>query len=371
MKCNVGWLVSQIPNDGRYVPFFVKVRSKDIVWYDLPSEEVLSVLNENEMDEYQILYPNTSLKFIRDGWHIKLNYDFTFEINKKFYIDSSFVLDKTRKELCLKDVELPFLTSYDKDFSISATKVIKNASTNTSVKYANCAIQMDNVDVVAVTKPHEFNGLVTTEIDNYNISDTIDICLYNPYKFDENELVDENIFIDVTIKGEVFTLEEGVESELFTNFINEDFTDLCERFTNTFYEQFGHVNPGAQTDFYINDFTDVSKYEDIMYANIGGNFNSIDRIIVDKTNTVMETDETKIYIGNGTNYLRTSFWKLNEKNELLISLPFLVNAAILNNGKSALISINGFDFEIQLFENVTEYIDLEPRFKNSVISLTW
>ena len=370
MVCNVGWLVSEIPEDGRYVPFFLKVRSKDICWYDLPSEDLLSLLEDNERDEYSILYPKTALKFKRNGWNITLNYDFTFEINKKFVINKDFKLDKTFKELVLTDVKLPFIASYDKDFTITATKVIKNKCTNLAVKYSNCAVQMDDIETVAVTKPYTFNGLTTVEVDNYHISDSIDICLFNSGKFTVDETTDENVFIDVTIRGEVFTLEDNVETVINTDISDGTFKEKTELFTETFYEQYGYLSHNIDTNYYANELVDMSGLEDAMYMNIGGNFANISAVSI-KNETYEENDKKPSYIGNGNIYIRPNLWKLNEKNELLLFIPLLANAAIENDGISAPLNINGYDFNVICFKEKTDYIDLETRFKNSVVSMTW
>ena len=122
-ECLKGWIMSPSPTDGKYVPFFVNVRDKDIVW---DTDNVSSVLQSiaDEGDDVEVFYPSCQWKFKMLGWIVTLNQDFTYTAMRKISVGAAFTQEDTNS--IRSNVYLPFETLNDENFIVQCTKMARS-----------------------------------------------------------------------------------------------------------------------------------------------------------------------------------------------------------------------------------------------------
>lgn len=122
--CKKGWILS-LDEQGNYVPFFIKTRSKDITWTIDSSfyKKVKKLITNNEMHyTFKMNIPEAELKMDIDDWDYRILSDYSFKANKTMIINykkfkqgySKFIDPDTNEEIeiisSLKvDLQLPFL----------------------------------------------------------------------------------------------------------------------------------------------------------------------------------------------------------------------------------------------------------------------
>lgn len=90
-ECKKGWIIT-LDKDGNYVPFFIKVREKDILWTNsnISMDDIkLDLVRDLNKGDYKTAYvesdiinPSQILVMKVDGWIYKIKPDYTFEANK-------------------------------------------------------------------------------------------------------------------------------------------------------------------------------------------------------------------------------------------------------------------------------------------------
>ena len=90
-ECKKGWIIT-LDKNGNYVPFFIKVREKDILWTNSNTsmnDIKLSLVRDLNKGDYKTTYvesdivnPSQILVMKIDGWVYKIKPDYTFEANK-------------------------------------------------------------------------------------------------------------------------------------------------------------------------------------------------------------------------------------------------------------------------------------------------
>lgn len=125
--CGKGWVLHPSPTDGKYVPFFIKTRDKDIIWSENSLPEILRNKSEEGTDVI-LNYPMYQWKFNKDGWSVTLNQDGSYEATKKIAIlqNSTYV---SSSQINITD-SLPFTICNDNDL------------------YINVSIYADNNDII-------------------------------------------------------------------------------------------------------------------------------------------------------------------------------------------------------------------------------
>lgn len=142
--CRKGWIMAPSPEDGDYVPFFVQVRDKDIVW----DEETLpKALNDLSLlgTERQLFYPVYQWKFKINGWVVTLNQDATYTATRKINVAEEFASLSDGVDL-YTNLNLPFITYIDDNFSVQATKM----SNEKDVMDANISVGYDWISSVSM-----------------------------------------------------------------------------------------------------------------------------------------------------------------------------------------------------------------------------
>lgn len=138
--CSSGWILSHDPVHGNYVPFFVKVRDKDIVWDsdNLPVD--FQRLTASAESNISYNYPAYEVIYKKSGWRIVLKSDYTYEATKDIPIKTNSTLVSVN-ELKVK-VELPIRTKNTDTLFVDVMKkctnrVIIGATTNLVVGTAD------------------------------------------------------------------------------------------------------------------------------------------------------------------------------------------------------------------------------------------
>lgn len=135
-ECLTGWILSPSPTDGTNVPFFVKVRDKDIVWDENNLPQELKTLVDNSDGDKEIQYTGAYWSFKSNGWFIKLNVDGSYSATRRLVIGNTFQHTSGVSACIEKPLTLPFDTVNDGSFHFS----LSNASDNISVKSATSGI---------------------------------------------------------------------------------------------------------------------------------------------------------------------------------------------------------------------------------------
>lgn len=132
-KCQKGWILTPSPTDGEYVPFFVQVREQDVVYDEdnLP-DELKNIYNSGNNKKF--LTNNKYWKFDYKNWNIKLKSDGSYEATKKISIGEEFETPVTSNINILSvNLELPFETKNDNEFTVQFTISSTNIRIGTSV----------------------------------------------------------------------------------------------------------------------------------------------------------------------------------------------------------------------------------------------
>ena len=143
-ECLKGWILAPSPTDGENVPFFVYVRDKDIIWDEnnLPKKiNEISNLGENR----ELFHPATYWKFDYNGWKIVLNQDGSYKAKKKINIGRLFDKVENNYAKITADLDLPFETLNNNEFSIHFTQ----SSDKSSICSANAGITPITDDIKA------------------------------------------------------------------------------------------------------------------------------------------------------------------------------------------------------------------------------
>ena len=131
--CSSGWILTHDPVHGNYVPFFVKVRDKDIVWDPDNMPKDLSRLTAAAESNITYNYPAFEWIYKKSGWRINLRSDYTYEATKDIPIKGNSTLVNVN-ELKVK-IDLPIKTKNTDTLFVDVMKkctnrVIIGATTN-------------------------------------------------------------------------------------------------------------------------------------------------------------------------------------------------------------------------------------------------
>ena len=104
-ECLKGWMVAPSPTDGEYVPFFIYVRDKDIIWDPETITNNFSNYLKEKADNVELHYPMNEWKFQMEGWTVVVHQDGSYHGYKKINIQdvSEYVSHNTIKS----DIVLP------------------------------------------------------------------------------------------------------------------------------------------------------------------------------------------------------------------------------------------------------------------------
>lgn len=136
-KCKKGWIITS-DKDGNYTPFFVNVRSKDIVWDQSSITSVLrKFYGKDNFDivEMRTFLPGVTENFKINGWDINVNLGTRLiQFKKEISIAESFDFVKSND---LSEIHyfltLPVPIISDADFLVSHTINGKNKQVNLSM----------------------------------------------------------------------------------------------------------------------------------------------------------------------------------------------------------------------------------------------
>lgn len=133
VKVPSGWLIT-MQEDGRYVPFFVKVREKDLVWSETIPEEISDAIGI--YNEGTLVNPKSYVISEINGWECKFYGDLTCELKKEIFIDKFFQLTNFDSVLT-GTIKLPVKINSKKGFFpcvVSSCLQDELLSANVSVK---------------------------------------------------------------------------------------------------------------------------------------------------------------------------------------------------------------------------------------------
>lgn len=163
-NCKKGWLV-YLDENGEYVPFFMHVREKDIIWDSDSSfmNELIKKSPQFKGMDVNVIFPK--IKCDKNGWEYVINSDFSFKARKKVHIGSSNGFSLIDNHTLLKELTIPFLI-------------------NTRSSYINCMIDSKNAllrNCIVSTKTPETDTFKTFEVyltsrdeipDDYDVTST-------------------------------------------------------------------------------------------------------------------------------------------------------------------------------------------------------
>ena len=176
--CSTGWILTHDPVHGNYVPFFVKVRDKDIVWDVENMPKDLSRLTASAESSITYNYPAYEWIYKKAGWRINLKSDYTYEATKNIPIKENATL----------------------------------ANVNEMKVRVNLPINMKNDDTVFVdimkkcTNRTIIGSTTNLEIPNEKTLSYLNIGLFSSGGFNSNFSTSsdyDNQFLQVRVRGEV------------------------------------------------------------------------------------------------------------------------------------------------------------------------
>lgn len=189
--CKKGWILS-LDENGNYVPFFIKTRSKDINW-DIDKnfyKSIKKLITNNEMHyTFKMNIPEAELKIIIDDWDFRILSDFSFKASKSININhkkfkqeyTKFIDPNTQEEIetisaLNADIQLPFLIQKSNSiilynyFSDNYEPIIKSDLRFTNKKNTE---NNDIYDTISL-KLSDLNMVSMDSVSNSSISINVD-----------------------------------------------------------------------------------------------------------------------------------------------------------------------------------------------------
>jgi len=180
-----GWLIT-ILKDGRYAPFFVKVRESDIHWSDKVPAEIVDAVGI--YNDYEVINPSSYIESEINGWKCKFNTDLTCEFVKEIRMDRGFSLQDN--DCILRGlVELP----------------VKLDPTSGFIPSVSISTRQEELRTATISVSKIVTNEVVQNIGNLSYIESFEIFMANPiYRFHSNfkeiyEYMETSIYI--TIRG--------------------------------------------------------------------------------------------------------------------------------------------------------------------------
>lgn len=204
-ECKKGWIIT-LDKNGNYVPFFIKVREKDILWTNSNTsmdDIKLGLIRDLNKGEYKTAYvessiinPSQILVMKVDGWTYKIKPDYTFEANKNLLeipytswnpIYKSVSKGNNKENYLVKltyDIKLPFKAkteNIDLHYNLLHSEPLCNHSL---LFHNNSYHNNQNNDTLEYQKDHdEFIDRLTLELHDIGMNIMNDIAIVD-YKND-------------------------------------------------------------------------------------------------------------------------------------------------------------------------------------------
>lgn len=174
-ECKKGWLLAPDEN-GENVPFFIYVRSKDIMWGSASYPDEIIELARHGYNATTTA-PQARLRFNYSDWAISIDEDLSFEATLRLSIgNSSFVMDAGVDATLYQSVKLPIKAVYNENFSIQSTIQGNNDETRTA--YSGVDIIQDENKFVAGIKVELNNQILKFHKNFSNISSYLNSYVY-------------------------------------------------------------------------------------------------------------------------------------------------------------------------------------------------
>lgn len=173
-KCNRGFIVVPSETDGKLVPYFIKVRDKDIIWDEDHIQEPNLINISKHGEDRDLQYPVIRWSFTKDGWDIELYSNGQIKMRKCVDISS----------------RLEFVSEYELNSTITLPiNIIDNDKIN--VQVTNNGSNKSIASAIVNAKSVEAAGRV----------DTVKVELFNTfYTFDSNIRTydNEKLYVEVS-----------------------------------------------------------------------------------------------------------------------------------------------------------------------------
>lgn len=186
-ECNKGFLLSMDSENGGYIPFFIQVRDKDIIWDDarLPQDLVNIVYQGENVEFHNILH---CWRFTYNDWFITLYSDSRYEAISSFNIReySGDIVEPVNK--LIYKIDLPFTSKIGLDTGFNISLCIEASSS---------IITTSNVGIVPNT--YSVNGTKsTTSTDNISIYIANSIIPFSNDIKTNKEFINDKVNIKIT-----------------------------------------------------------------------------------------------------------------------------------------------------------------------------
>lgn len=156
-ECQKGWILAPSLNGGDYVPFFINVRDKDIVWDDDNLSPELKRLANLGTDK-KIIFTDSKWIFEYKNWMIELFNTGKYNAKRKINISEEFD-DSTMTSTEIKAIiDLPFETVNDENFTAFITKSSSNIRIKSSMSGINNITDdiFTNIEVFLFNQQYNF-----------------------------------------------------------------------------------------------------------------------------------------------------------------------------------------------------------------------
>ena len=160
--CKKGFMLSEDEKTGKYVPFFIYVRGKDILWSteDSIESKVLSTI-KNSTDSIKYIEPKITTVLTKNGWEVTSFGDDRYEATKRIEIEATkFNNYSNQSHDIYTSLALPFKTMDDERFNITCTMKSKNIDLNSAtfnVLYSASSSKISSVDVHLINHIFKFD----------------------------------------------------------------------------------------------------------------------------------------------------------------------------------------------------------------------
>lgn len=183
-ECLKGWMVAPSPTDGEYVPFFIYVRDKDIVWDPETLTNNFSDYLKRKADNVELHYPMNEWKFQINDWTVVVHQDGTYHGYKKVNIQD--VSDYINHNTIKSDINLPLPTINDAYFNINTQLNVKTPELSMSIQnvimledktFNKIEIESRTVGGVLFSEDFKASGLYKNEFMFITVDGNIDFEL--------------------------------------------------------------------------------------------------------------------------------------------------------------------------------------------------
>lgn len=146
-ECPKGFILVPSESDGEYVPFFMQVRDKDIIWDEGSIPNNISNIAKKDCEESELIYPMYAYSAYEDGWSVMLYPNKYYEATKTFNLQKSCrFISQNIMEVIIK-LPFPTINEANQPINLQIQKVTTKNLDTTFLTATNTLCYPENVSI--------------------------------------------------------------------------------------------------------------------------------------------------------------------------------------------------------------------------------